>query len=263
MTFWEHLEELRSRIVRSLIAFFIACLAAWELREPMLAALVKPFAESWKSQHVPGEPTLHFNAPGAAFVAYMKLAMIGGVAMSTPILFYQLWSFVAPGLYAREKKFVSPFVTLSSALFCGGGYFGWRAAFPITFDYFLSLAGQVGSHHVTITPTVMMDEYIDFVVQMLLCFGIVFEIPLLILFLSMAGIVNYLQLIRFGRWYILIAFIIAAIATPPDVTSQLVMAIPMCLLYVLSIGLAYLFGKAPTPEDREEHRKWRRGEKAA
>jgi sec-independent protein translocase protein TatC len=215
---------------------------------------VKPFSDSWHAQHIAGDATLHFGAPGAAFVAYMKLSMIGGTAIAAPIIFYQLWSFIAPGLYAREKKFVIPFVLFSTILFVGGGFFGWRSAFPITFDYFLSMAGSIGSQHVTITPTVMMGDYIDFVTQMLLCFGIIFEIPLLILFLSMAGIVNYLQLIRFARWYILVAFIVAAIATPPDATSQCLMAIPMCLLYVFSIGLAYVFGKKPTEEQREAYR---------
>lgn len=253
MTFWEHLDELRKRVVWSVISFFVACFAAWEVREPMLAFLVKPFSDSWKAQGIPGNPSLHFGAPGAAFVAYIKLTMIGGVALAAPMIFYQLWSFVAPGLYAREKKFVIPFVLLSTLLFVGGGYFGWRAAFPITFDYFLSMSGTVGET-ITITPTVMMGEYLDFVAQMLLAFGIIFEIPLFILFLSIAGIVNYLHLIRFGRWFVLVAFIVAAIVTPPDATSQIIMAVPMCVLYGVSIGLAFVFGKPPTEAQREAFR---------
>lgn len=253
MTFWEHLDELRKRIIWSVLSFFVACFVAWEVREPMLAFLVKPFSDSWKAQGIPGNASLHFGAPGAAFVAYIKLTMIGGVALAAPMIFYQLWAFVAPGLYAREKKFVIPFVLFSTFLFVGGGYFGWRAAFPITFDYFLSMSGTVGDT-ITITPTVMMGEYIDFVAQMLLAFGIIFEIPLFILFLSIAGIVNYLQLIRFGRWFILVAFVVAAIVTPPDATSQIMMAVPMCLLYGFSIGLAFVFGKPPTDAQREEYR---------
>lgn len=251
MTFWEHLDELRTRLLKSVIAFIVGCLVAWEYREQILAFLVKPFAESWIAQKLPGSPALHFDAPGAAFVAYVKLSLIGGVALATPVIFYQLWSFIAPGLYAKEKKYVIPFVLFSSALFVGGGLFGWKTAFPITFDYFLSMSGAIGSEHLLITPTVMMEQYLDFVTRMLLGFGVVFEIPLIILFLSIAGVVNYLQLIRFGRWYIFIAFVVAAIVTPPDITSQALMAIPMCLLYGVSIGLAYLFGKPPTPEQRE------------
>lgn len=254
MTFWEHLEELRKRLIRSVLAFIVGCLAAWEVKERILDALWKPFADSWHAQKVPGDPTLHFATPSAQFVAYVKLSMIGGAAIAAPIIFYQIWSFIAPGLYAKEKKFVVPFVFFSSLLFVGGGYFGWRIAFPITFDYFLSMAGSAESHHVTITPTLMIGEYIDFVTQMLVGFGIVAEIPLFILFLSVAGIVNYLQLIRWGRWYILAAFIVAAIVTPPDATSQLVMAIPMCLLYGASIGLAYFFGKPPTQAQRDAYK---------
>lgn len=249
MTFWEHLDELRSRILKSLLALLVGCLVGWEVREQMLAFLVQPFRDAWAAQGLPGPATLHFAAPGAAFVSYVKLSMLGGLALASPVVFYQLWAFVAPGLYAREKRFVIPFVGMSSILFVCGGYFGWRTAFPIAFDYFLSMSGSVGEG-MAIQPTVMMNEYLDFVTQMLLGFGIVFEIPLLVTFLALAGLVNYLHLIRFGRWFVLVAFAAAALLTPPDVTSQLVMALPMCVLYGLSIGLAYVFGQKPTPEQR-------------
>jgi sec-independent protein translocase protein TatC len=263
MTFWEHLDELRKRVVWSVVSFFLACIAAWEIREWMLGLLVKPFAASWKAQNLAGNPSLHFGAPGAAFVAYIKLTMIGGAAIAAPMIFYQLWSFIAPGLYAREKRFVIPFVLCSTLLFVGGGYFGWRLAFPITFDYFLSMSGTVGTEAVVITPTVMMGEYLDFCAQMLLAFGIIFEIPLFILFLSVAGIVNYLQLIRFGRWFILVAFVVAAVITPPEATSQILMAVPMILLYGLSIGVAWLFGKPPTEAQREAFRRRKEKKTAA
>ncbi|MGK4004638.1 twin-arginine translocase subunit TatC [Sorangium sp. So ce1036] len=256
MSFWEHLDELRKRLVRSVLVFFLACIVGWEVREKLLHFLTVPFVEAWKSEGLAGNPSLHFGAPAAAFVAYFKLSMLGGAALASPFIFYQLWAFIAPGLYAREKKFVIPFVLFSTLLFVGGGLFGWRAAFPISFGYFLSMAGTVGSGEgVTITPTVMMGDYLDFVAQLLLGFGIIFEIPLIVLFLSIAGVVNYLQLILFGRWFVLVAFIVAALLTPPELTSQLVMAVPMCLLYVLSIGLAYVFGKPPTEAQREAYRK--------
>ena len=262
MTLWEHLDELRKRLIWSIVAFFIACLVGWQLHEEILGALVKPFADSWIAQNIPGSPSLHFASPAAAFTGYVKLSMIGGAALAAPVIFYQLWSFVAPGLYAREKRYVIPFVLSSTLLFVGGGYFGWRTAFPITFNYFLSMSGTVGSQNITLTPTVMMSEYIDFVGQLLLGFGIIFELPLLLLFLSIAGIVNYLHLIRFGRWFVLVAFIIAAVVTPPDATSQLLMAVPMCVLYVLSIGLAFLFGKKPTEAQREAFKNRKRKEPA-
>lgn len=254
MTFWEHLDELRKRLIWCVVAFFGSCMAAWYFQNPLLEVLVKPFKDSWVERQLPGDPTLNFDAPAAAFTAIFKLSMLGGVVIAAPIIFYQLWSFVAPGLYAREKRFVIPFVVLSSLLFAGGCWFGWRAAVPFMFSYFLSFAGKIGEQGVTLTPTIMMGPYIDFLTQTLFGFGIIFELPLLLLFLSIAGVVNYLHLIRFGRWFVLIAFVIAAVLTPPDVTMQLTMAIPLCVLYVLSIGLAYLFGKAPTEAQREAFR---------
>ncbi|WP_437641461.1 twin-arginine translocase subunit TatC [Sorangium sp. So ce854] len=254
MSFWEHLDELRKRLVRSVLVFFAACVVGWEVRERLLHFLTVPFVDAWRDQNLPGTPSLHFGAPAAAFVAYFKLSMIGGAALASPFIFYQLWAFIAPGLYAREKRYVIPFVLFSTLLFVGGGLFGWRAAFPISFGYFLSMAGTVGGD-ITITPTVMMGDYLDFVAQLLLGFGIIFEIPLIVLFLSIAGVINYLQLIVFGRWFVFAAFILAAILTPPEITSQLVMAVPMCLLYVVSIGLAYVFGKPPTDAQRAAYKK--------
>lgn len=257
MTFWEHLEELRRRLVRAIIAYVIGVGIAWSYRDEILAWLWKPFAESWKSQGIPGEPSLNFAAPSDAFMAYMKLSLMGGLLIAAPVIFYQLWSFVAPGLYAKEKKYVIPFVFFSTLLFVGGGLFGWRIAFPITFDYFLGLAGMAKGAGLSITPVVMMGEYLDFVRQLLLAFGIVFELPLLILFLSMAGVVNWLQLLRFGRWFVLVAFVVGALVSPPDATSQIVMAVPLCILYFASIGLAYFFGQRPTPEQIQAHKERR------
>jgi sec-independent protein translocase protein TatC len=254
MTFWEHLEELRKRLVWSVIAFTVGCTVAWYFHEPMMTMLFKPFALSWAEQHIPGTPSLHYSSPSANFVAFFRLSMIGGAAMAAPFIFYQLWSFVSPGLYAKEKKYIIPFVFFSTLLFLGGGYFGWRVAFPISFNYFLGLGAEMGNTGVAITPTIMMGEYIDFCTQMLLGFGLVFEMPMLLLFLSIAGIVNHLHLIQFGRYFILVAFIVAAIFTPPDVPDQLAMAVPMCLLYAISIGLVYLFGKPPTEAQRQAFR---------
>lgn len=263
MTLWEHLAELRRRLIVCIVALVICAAIGWQLRETLLAILVKPYVDAWYANGVPGEPMLHFQTPAAAFLAYFKLALVGGAAMSAPILFYELWAFVAPGLYAREKKLIIPFVLCSTALFIGGGYFGWKAAFPLAFRYLLGLGGDLSDLLVlqniklTVTPTVMMGDYIGFVTRMLLGFGLVFELPLLFFFLSVAGIINYLHLIRYGRWFVVAAFVVAAMMTPPDVTSQVMMAIPMLVLYGGSILLAYLFGKPPTLAQRNAHRRRR------
>jgi sec-independent protein translocase protein TatC len=248
MTIWEHLDELRKRLVHSVIAYVVGASVAWAYREPMLAWLWKPFAQSWRDRKLPGDPALNFAAPSDIFKAYFKLSLIGGLLISAPVIFYELWAFIAPGLYKKEKKVIIPFVFFSSVLFVGGGLFGWRVAFPVTFGYFLDLM-PTNNPDFIIRPVVMMPEYLDFVSQMLVAFGIVFELPLFILFLSIVGIVNYLQLLRFGRWFVLVAFTIGAIITPPDTTSQIVMSVPLCVLYFVSIGLAYLFGKRPSKEE--------------
>jgi sec-independent protein translocase protein TatC len=251
MTVWEHIDELRKRLIWSVIAFFAGGFIGWSVREELVAVLTKPFIHAWMDQHLPGSPNLNFSGPAGAFSGYFRVSMLGGAVMAAPFIFYQIWSFIAPGLYSKEKRYIIPFVSLSTILFVGGGYFGWRIAFPISFNYFLGLSGRVGTEGLMITPTIMMSEYIDFTTQMLLGFGLVFELPMLLLFLSIAGIINYLDLIRYGRYFVLVAFITAAVLTPPDVPDQLAMAIPMCLLYVVSIGLVFLFGRKPTEEQRK------------
>ncbi len=245
MSFWEHLDELRNRLRKAIIGLVVGFGVAWAFREEVLTALVYPFRKAWIEQKLPGTPELHFAAPSDAFTAYVHQSLIAGAVVAAPWIFWQVWAFVAPGLYAKEKKSALAFVVSSTALFILGGVFGWRLAFPLAFNYFLSLSGNLGQNGVAIVPTVMMTDYLDFVGRLLLAFGVIFEIPILSLFLSVAGIVNYKQMWRFGRWFVIIAFVVGAVLTPPDVTSQLVMAIPMCVLYFLSVGLAYLFGKRP------------------
>lgn len=255
MTFWEHLDELRNRVRKALIAFVIASVVAWYAREYVLTVLVYPFRKAWVEQNLPGAPMLHFAAPSDAFMAYVKQSMIAGLVFAAPVIFWQLWAFIAPGLYAKEKKSALLFVFFSNLLFMTGGVFGWYVAFPVAFGYFLSLSGDLGANGVAITPTVMMTDYLDFVGRLLVAFGVIFEIPLVSLFLSSAGIINYKQMWKFGRWFVLIAFTVGAMLTPPDVTSQLIMAIPMCLLYLVSIGLAYVFGKKPLEDIEAAERK--------
>jgi sec-independent protein translocase protein TatC len=182
---------------------------------------------------------LHFGSPAALFIAYVKLAAIGGCVFALPIVLYQLWSFVAPGLYSKEKRLALPFVACSCLLFAAGGWFGWRVAFPVAFRYLLGFSGPVAGTALTISPTVMIDDYLSFVGRMLVAFGLVFELPVVVFFLSIAGIVNHRLLIRYSRHFIVGAFLLAAVVTPPDVVSQLLLAIPLCILYTVSIGVAW------------------------
>ncbi len=246
MSFWEHLEELRSRLIKMVLAFLAGSILAWCFREKLLMVITKPFISAWNEGNVNGTAALHFPAPASLFIAYVKIAMLGGVVISLPVMLYQVWAFVAPGLYAKEKRFAIPFVFSSCGLFALGGYFGWRIVFPVAFQYLLSFAQPVGMEGFEVKPTVMIGEYLDFIMRMLLAFGAVFELPVLIFFLTIAGVINHTHLIKFARYFIVIAFVIGAVITPPDPTSQLLLAVPLCVLYVFSIGIAWLFGKRRT-----------------
>lgn len=268
MTFWEHLDELRKRVVRSLIGLMIGAVVAWEYREWLMLKLAQPFMDTWKEKGLAGEPSLHFGSPEAAFTAYFNLSLIGGVAFAAPWIFYQIWSFVAPGLYAREKKYIIPFAFGSSALFIGGGYVGYLTAFHVTFGFFLGLSGPIEGG-LNIVPTVMMADFISFVMKMLIGFGIIFEIPIAFTCLALVGVVTHKKLIRWARYYIFGAFVLAAVLTPPEVSSMLVMAVPAVGLYFLSIGLVYIFQRKEALEadliaekEREEEKKEKEREEA-
>jgi len=248
MTIWEHLEELRSRIVKMLIAFLIGAGLCWWQKEVLLDILTQPFVTGWQAAvKSKGLPELVFLSPAALFIAYVRLAAISGIVLALPIMLYQVWAFVAPGLYSKEKRLAIPFVVSSCGLFAGGGYFGWKVAFPIAFQFFLGMSGPVGKT-LQVKPTVTVSDYLDFVTNMLLAFGLMAELPVLVFFLSVAGLVNHRHLIKFFRYFIVIAFVIAAVVTPPDPLSQLLLACPLILLYGVSIGVAYVFAKRPKEE---------------
>jgi sec-independent protein translocase protein TatC len=251
MTFWEHLEELRGRMVRMILAFVAGGGIAWYYREEVLDVLTKPFFKAWKEGAYPGDPSLGFMAPADAFMAYVKLSALSGAIFALPIVLYQIWAFIAPGLYSREKRYAIPFVVSSCGLFAGGGYFGWKFAFPKAFGFLLGFMRPFREGSVSIHATVTLKDYIEFVTHMLVAFGVAFELPVLAFFLSIAGIVNYKQLIKFFRYFIVVAFVISAVLTPPDPLSQLLLALPLCGLYGVSIGVAYVFGRKPPPAEEE------------
>lgn len=242
MTFWEHLNELRSRMIKALLAFVGGAAVAWWFKEDLLVWLTRPFVEGWHGAEG-STPTLHFPAPASLFLAYVKLAVLGGFVLSLPIVLYQIWAFVAPGLYAREKRFAVPFVLVSCALFTLGAYFGWKVVFPVAFDYLLGFTSVPLDAPLQVQATVMVGDYIEFMTRALVAFGIVFEIPVVVFFLTVAGVIDHTHLIKFARYFIVIAFILGAVITPPDPMSQLMLAIPLCVLYCLSIGIAWLFSR--------------------
>lgn len=247
MSFWEHLAELRSRLAKAMLAFVAGGVLAWFYKEQLLAWVATPFVTGWYDSIEGDAPSLHFSTPGAFFFAYLRLAMLAGLLFALPIIFYQVWAFIAPGLYSKERRVALPFVFCSSGLFIGGAYYGWRFAYPMAFTFLLKLSGKIEGSGIAIDvkPTVMVDKYIDFVTQMSVALGAVFELPVLAFFLSFTGVINYRHLVKFFRYFVVIAFLIAAIISPPDPVSQFAIAIPLCLLYGFSIGVAYVFGRKP------------------
>jgi sec-independent protein translocase protein TatC len=246
MTLWEHLEELRSRIIRMGMSFVVGALIAWHFKEVLFGWLTIPFAEAWVLVGQKGPPVISFPSPAAAFLAYVRISAIAGLIFALPLILYQLWAFIAPGLYSREKRFAIPFVVSSCALFATGSWFGWRFAFPLAFKYLLGFSGSVGA--TTLAPNLMISDYIEFVSHMLLAFGFASELPILVFFLAIAGIVTHKTLIGFFRYFIVVAFVISAVLTPPDPISQLMLAVPLCFLYAISIGVAYVFGRKKSEE---------------
>ncbi len=249
MTIWEHLAELRSRVVRAVAGLLVGATVCWVYREALWGWLSRPYYVAW-AQRFP-DTKLEFQTLGPAdiVVNYMQLAVTGGVVIGAPIIFYQLWAFISPGLYDREKRYIIPFVLFSTTLFLGGVAFAYYVAFPFSFQYFMSLLGPVGGDEgVLLTSRPTMEFYMDFATRMLLAFGFVFELPLFIGFLALAGIVTPQQLVRFSRYAILGCFILGAIVTPgPEVSSQLAVSGALILLYFLSVGIAFLIARKREP----------------
>jgi sec-independent protein translocase protein TatC len=246
MTLWEHLEELRSRLVKMALAFAIGAIAAWNFRHEIFEILTIPFVAAWDTAKHGPLPKIHFQSPAAAFIAFVKLSGLAGFVAALPIMLYQVWAFIAPGLYAKEKRWAIPFVATSCLLFAGGAYFGWRFAFPAAFQFLLGMGGEFGKVH--LEPTLMFDGYIEFVSHMLLAFGTAAELPVVAFFLSVIGVITHRHLIKFFRYFVVIAFVIAAVITPPDPLSQFMLAVPLIGLYGISILIAYVFAKKKSTE---------------
>jgi sec-independent protein translocase protein TatC len=248
MTIWEHLEELRKRIVKAAIGVLAMTMGAWYFRTQLLALLVAPYQRAWTS-HFQRPLVLQTLAPADAFLGYFELSLMTGVVVAAPIIFYQLWAFISPGLYGKEKRLIVPFVVSSTILFLSGVAFAYFVAFPFTFNYFLSLLGPVRDG-VELTQVVTFEFFLDFSTRFLLAFGVVFELPLFIAFLVLANVVTPKQLLSFGRWATVLAFAVGAVVTPgPEVTSQIAVSTALIGLYFASIPIAFLLKPRSKPED--------------
>ncbi len=238
--FMSHLEELRKRLVVCAISVGIGFVIAYFFAEQLFQILILPLEQNMEE----GQQLIFTNLP-EMFFAYLKTALVTGILASAPIIFYQLYKFVAPGLYRHERSLVVPFVISSTLLFVGGSLFGYFIVFPFGFRFFLGFANE------SIQALPSVKEYFSFAVKLLFAFGLVFELPVVAFFLGKMGIVTP-ELMRKKRKYaILLTFALGAILTPPDIVTQCMMAGPLIVLYEISILVVRVARKKKEEKEKE------------
>ena len=241
MELLEHLAELRTRLLHCIVAIGIGAVVAYCVSESTFAFLTAPFFDSFPGQSMIG------TGPAEAFLLKLKVAFFTGVVVSSPYLFLQIWLFIAPGLLPHEKTLLLPFIFVSTLLFAVGIAFSYYVVLPFAFDFFFTQFTSIG-----ITPTIRVSEHLSLIIKALLGFGCVFEMPVIAYFLGRLGIIDHHFLLRYGRHAVVAIFVVAAVLTPPDIITQLLMAGPLLLLYGISILLVKYTAKAPEEDDEEE-----------
>ncbi|HEX7540335.1 MAG TPA: twin-arginine translocase subunit TatC [Syntrophales bacterium] len=242
MPLTSHLEELRKRLVRILIAVGIAFLGCFAFKEEIFRIVAQPLI----SVLPPGSHMVYTGLP-EAFFTYIKVSLYAGIFVASPVVLYQVWKFISPGLFPKEKKFVAPFVITSTMLFVGGVCFGYFLVLPSAYKFFLEFTTDF------LKPMLSMREYLTLTLKLLLAFGIIFEIPVFLFFMTKIGLVTPRKLARMRRYAIVVCFIVAAIITPtPDAFTQCMMAIPMVILYEVGIIVSRLASRRKDDADREQ-----------
>ena len=232
MSFLEHLDELRKRIIRALLSLSVGVAIAVFFIEDILNFVMRPLAAT-----LPSGASFIFTYPTEAFMLRIRIALIAGLFIATPLVFWQVWQFVAPALYAKERRYAIPFVLLSSIGFLGGAAFSHYVAFPLMWVFF----GSFQTDFVTFMPRI--EDAFGMYIRMLLGMGLVFQMPALVFFLARMGVVTARWMVRQFKYAVLVIFIVAAVITPSaDVASQLIVGVPMIGLYVLSIVIAWIVG---------------------
>jgi len=241
LPFTAHLEELRKRLITCFAAVGIGFLISYGFKEQLFYLLTRPLISV-----MPQGDKIVFTGLPEAFFTYLKISFLSGLILAAPVILYQFWMFVAPGLYKKERRLLLPIVFLSSFFFIGGALFGYFIVFPLGFKFFLGFATE------TIRPLPAMREYLSFSSKLLLAFGLVFELPLVITFLSRMGLVTVDYLKKNRKYAILLFFVAAAILTPPDVVTQVMMALPLMLLYEISIIGARIFARKKSEKEQPD-----------
>lgn len=238
-----HLEELRSKLIISGVSWLVAFLACYTYAEQLFNLIAGPVRLA-----LPEGTSLVFITATEPFFTYLKISALAALLVSMPVIFWQIWSFIAPGLYKNEKRYVFPFVLASSLCFATGTFFGFRFVFPMVFKVLIEFGTGSGQ----LSAMLSMGSYLSLSSKLLLAFGLVFELPVVIFFLARMGIVDHKMLARNRKFALLAAFVIGAILTPPDVFSQTALAVPFIVLYEIGIIVARLFGKRRTAEESGE-----------
>lgn len=231
MSFLAHLEELRKRIIWSLVFVAIGFLACWYYAEKIFGYMQRPIMEALARNHM--AQTLVYLNPTEPFNIYIKVGLIAGIFVASPLVLYQVWAFISPGLYRHEKRYVVPFMFLTVGLFLAGGYFGYRIVYPSALDFLVGYGKQF-------QPMITIGEYTDLFLVIIVGLGLIFEMPILVFFLALMGVVSAGWMWRNLRYSILAIFVVAAIITPTtDIMNMCVFAAPMIALYLLSIVIAW------------------------
>lgn len=229
MPFTSHLAELRSRLVKSVLAVAVAFIACFGFADDIFAVLTAPL----KQLNIRGL-TLIGTAVTEAFFTKMKVSFVAAVILSSPILLWQLWQFIAPGLYEHEKRYTRSFVSVGSIFLVAGASFGYFIVIQHGLSFLLSRYEEID-----IQPLLQIGDYLSLVSRLVLAFGIMFEMPVLAFFLARVGIIDHRLLIRHSRYALLAIALFAAVLTPPDLIAQIFMMVPLMFLYALSIAVAY------------------------
>jgi len=230
--FIAHLKELRDRLVVSLAGLAVAFIVAYSFKEKIFHFLMQPFIKV-----MPAGSSFIFTSITEAFITYFKVSLVAALFLAAPIILYEVWMFMAPGLYEKEKKYIAPFIIFGSFFFVGGALFCYYVTMPVVYHFFVSYAGTM------IIPMPSLKEYMNLTLKMLIIFGLIFQMPLIAYYLAKAGIINYRGLAKKRRYAILGIAVLSAIITPPEVSSQLLMALPMYGLFELSVVIARVFGR--------------------
>lgn len=245
-----HLVELRNRLMWCTAALFIGIVASYFFSKDIYSFLVAPLADAMKAQGAEMPRRLIYTNLTEAFFTYMGVAVWAGFFITAPFILIQIWRFMAPGLYANEKNIVRPYLFLTPFLFYAGAAAAYYLVFPAAWHFFLSFENSSGAAGLPIQLEARVGDYLSLAMSMILAFGFAFELPLLLILLVHLGILGTEQLKKFRRFAIVINFILAAVLTPPDVISQLSLAIPLCLLYEVAIVIAGMIDKKKAAKSR-------------